>query len=782
MEIFADLRCFQDPCYAFRGVGYHSSTLLRAGRNFFPQDTKWIGLVDPSQPAIPAEYSDLVDDISDQRAPHASADKQLFIQCSPMTHDASRFSKFLCAPSVVSAALVYDFIPLDMSERYLSNAKSATDYLRNFAWLARHDLMFPISQYSANRLLDLIDVARRDVHVTGVALRPEFEAILSNSQPETDWSAKQRGDYFLFVGGADRRKNLDVVLRAHAKLPSHNKPALVVVGSYPTSFLDEALYQYKSHGGNPRNVQPRSDLTDSELAALYRDCLCMICSSEIEGFSLPPVEAICCGSAVLASRNEAHLELVPFEDATFDPHDHERLQELMNRAIHDDAWIQQLINRESGVAQRFLRDRVAYRFWGPITKQLRCLRGSAIGSAVPRRKSLAILTPFPPDRSGVADYTQKAVEEIGKLVAVDIFCENPSPQPSPGVRHFHPLSDRPYTSGDYDQVLSVVGNSHFHTRIIEAQVTHGGPCLIHDNRLAELYNWWKGPEFFQNMASKSLGRNVSFAEAQEWVSDPGKLPSMFYDELIQKAKPLIVHSRGIQRHVKAQYGIDAQYLPFCVYRHFSDELLTADAKAAARRRLGIPSDTIAIISLGIVSSVKAPKQCIEALAGVRQRGINAHLYFVGSAAGQEDYVQELGVRFGVRDAVHLCGDWVDEQLYNDYVIAADMAIQLRTHFFGGLSGALLDCIASGLITVANDDLAEAMDAPNYVLRISDRLEPQEIARSIFAAVAERDFNARLNTQRSQYLEEHSFVTYAKQFVELLGLKTPQERLGSLHAA
>ncbi len=783
MEIYADLRCFQDPGYAFRGVGYHSSTLLRAGRNYFPQVATWIGLIDPNQAKIPDEYEDLVDQISDQTFPNDNPSKKLFIQCSPMTHDGHRFRKFLLAPDVLSTALVYDFIPLDLADRYLHNSKAVQDYLLNLAWLKHYDMMFPISRYSANRLLDLVDVARRQVHVTGVALRPEFEAMLSGADIESSTPQHPLGEYFLFVGGADPRKNLDTVLRAHARLAPDCKPTLLVVGSYPDRFLDQAVAQYRSHGGNPSQLQSRSHLSDRELATLYRDCLCMICSSEIEGFSLPPVEAISCGSAVLISRNAAHLELVDFQDATFESHDDDRLAQLMNRAIHDRDWIEHLAVREKNVAERFLLERVAYRFWGPISRQLKALpSGPRFQLSCRRPQSVAILTPFPPDRSGVADYTRKAVEEIGKLVAVDIYCETASPQPTRGVRNFLPLSEHPYTSGKYDRVLSVIGNSHFHTRIIEAQVKHGGPCLIHDNRLAEIYHAWKGPHVFQQMASKSLGRDVSFAEAQEWIRDPGKLQSMFYDDLIARAEPLIVHSKGIQRHVKAQYGIDAKYLPFCVYREFPDDWLTAEAKQTARQKLGIPADVLAIISLGMVHPVKAPHSCLEALASVRKRGINAQLYFVGSATGQEDYVLEFAKRLGIQAAVHLCGDWVDEQMYIDHIIAADMAIQPRTHFFGGLSGAMLDCIASGLVTVANDDLAEAMDAPSYVLRVSDQLKADEIAQSLLSAIAHRDLTNRFSTERQKYLQEHSFSTYARQFVNMLGLTEEYVGEGSSYAA
>ncbi len=768
MEIYVDLRCFQDPGFAFRGVGYHSSTLLREGRKYFSEDDRWIGIIDSDEAEIPHAYIDLVDEVTSIAAPSVLARKNLFVQLSPMTHNAERMVRFLAQTTTLTATVVYDFIPLDLPGRYLTDRRLATEYASNLAWLGKYDLMFPISDYSASRLLDLVDIDRRHVHVTGVALRAEFEAILKGERQNAFESSIPEKPFFLFVGGADSRKNVNVVLESHAKLQSPTKPRLVIVGAYPPRFYDEMIAVYRSSGGNPSEIELRHGIGDAELAGLYRNCICSICSSEIEGFSLPVIEAIACGACVFVSNIDAHRELVSEPEALFEPHDSSRLRQLMQNALLDDEWAKGLACRQQPAAKRFLLERVAYRFWHPIVQCLKSFgekRARVIGG--PTRARIAMLSPFPPDRSGVADYTRRSIEEIGKLADVDVFCETGNPVATSGVQHFFPLSTLPQLASEYDRIVSVVGNSHFHARIIEYQVQFGGPCLVHDNRLAELYNWWKGPEAFHAMACRSLGRKVSYQECQDWLRDPGKLPSIFYDDLIPNARPLMVHSRGIQAQVKKQYGAEAIYLPFCVYRNFPDDLLSLPSKKIARQKLGIGDGVVAIITLGIVDSVKSPDTCIEAVSLARQAGINAHLYFVGSSTGRQAYIRDFAKRWKVSEAIHLCGDWVDEQTYVDFVVAADMAIQLRKHFFGGLSGAMLDCIASGLVTIANEDLAEAMDAPSSVLRISDQLLPDELTKQIMRANASFDLNDRLGEGRGKYLVEHSFSNYAQQFMDAL---------------
>lgn len=764
MEIYVDLRCFQDAGYAFRGVGYHSSTLLREGRKFFPADTRWIGIVDSSLSDIPLEYRDLVDELTSVASSENTSAADVFIQLSPMTHSAERVIRFLSRPETLSAVVIYDFIPLDLQERYLTDTRLATEYASNLGWLGKYDLMFPISEYSASRLMDLLGVDRRNVNVTGVALRQVFQAILENGIPDDEGAAAIKSPFFLFVGGADSRKNVNVILKAHATLNVVRKPRLVIVGAYPPRFHDEMLEIYRNHGGNPGDLDWKHGIADAELALLYRDCLCSICSSEIEGFSLPVIEAIASGACVFVSNIAAHRELVSVADAIFEPHDSTRLGQLMQRAVDDKEWRQSVAKSQAPAAKRFLLERVSYRFWNPIVQRLKHVAKKNLQNGRSRRARIAILSPFPPDRSGVADYTRSSLEEIGKLADVDVFCDTANPIATSGVKRFIPLSAVRHLAGEYDQIVSIVGNSHFHTKILEYQVEFGGPCLVHDNRLAEVYNWWKGPEAFHAMACRSLGRAVTYDECQGWLREPGTLPSIFFDELIPNARPLMVHSRGLQAHIKKQYAAEAVYLPFCVYRQFPDHLLSLEAKKLARKKLGISDDVLAIITLGIVDPVKSPETCIQAVSLARQSGLNAHLYFVGSSEGQLKYIDECAKRWKVEGAIHLCGDWVDDAMYTDFIVAADMAIQLRKHFFGGLSGAMLDCIASGLVTIANEDLAEALEAPENVLRISDELLADKLALQISNAKSKFDLNDRLTVMRSKYLVQHSFSEYAHQFL------------------
>ncbi|MCE9629337.1 MAG: hypothetical protein K8S94_01270 [Planctomycetia bacterium] len=383
-----------------------------------------------------------------------------------------------------------------------------------------------------------------------------------------------------------------------------------------------------------------------------------------------------------------------------------------------------------------------------------------------RRPALALASPWPPDRSGVADYTLRCVEALARHVDVDVYTEQPAAVPSASVRRTYPLSAAAWLRPDYDATIAVIGNSPFHRRIIDLHGRFGGPCIIHDGRLIDFYVWRDGIDAARAVATRELHRDVTEAELRGWLAEPDTLPTPFLSGILANAHPAIVHSQPLARQVASTPGVRVEPLPFCVYRQLADDLLAPDARRAARRSLGIPEDAVLIVSFGWVIPSKAPEVVVDAVTMLRARGVPAHLRFVGNPG---DSAERLTARAGGPEAVSFTRDWIDEDDYRRHLQAADFAIQLRTVRTGAISGGLMDCIAAGLPTVANTDLADAVDAPGYVMRVGDGLAPDEIATRLVAAIAAAAHDTRHDTARLGYARAHSFDAYATRLLDLLGL-------------
>jgi glycosyltransferase involved in cell wall biosynthesis len=781
MRLYVDLRSLQDPRYAFRGIGHVGSSVLRHVRRFLPEVGEIVGLLDESFPDLPESYRPLVDRTQYGFLPTGGRTRPaLFYQPSPMTHDPAQPAILLRHPGVFSCAVVYDFIPLE-ERRYLPTPLAQRQYLGALAWLGSYQAFGCISASTARRLLELLAPPPGSVANVGASLRTafhRFDPLTPANTPQINCSRT----WFVLVGGHDPRKNTEAAVSAAARL-AQRFPAvgLVVVGDYGPDYQAHLQQLYRSEAGpsssceetsHPRGLEFVRGIPDEELAVLYHRALATIVPSHREGFSLPVVEALACGGVALASDIPAHRELIRQPEALFCPHEVSELMHLMERILIDLPWRSHLRQVQQGVAERFTEERVAQRFWGLVRRRWRKQWGLRVSSPChPGTKPrLAWLSPYPPDRSGVADYTASTVQALARHAEVDIFTEPTdarTPRRDPWVRRFEPLSGAPYLSGEYDAVVAVIGNSHFHAAILDTHQRFGGPCLMHDNRLAEFYSWREGNVAYAQRASRSLRRPVSQAEAEGWIREPHRLPTLLFDDFVRRAHPFLVHSRALRNRVEQQYGVEAQHLPFCCYREFEDDEINEAGRRAARKRLGIPMHRPLIVTLGILSMTKGLLECLWALEQLHAWGLAADFCFVGPAGGFEKLFRPLVEQLGLEGFVHFLPDWISESTYRDYIRAADLAVQLRAYGFGQVSGALSDCISGGLPTVANEDLAASVDAPDYVLRVPDHLSPLLVAEQLLRAWEEGRHRHRCSPARAAYLAEHNFDHYARTLLRVL---------------
>ena len=756
--IAVDARCLQDPDYARRGVGRHTSNLLRhAPRD---ADRRLIGLIDPQMPTMDRDLRDLFDTVRPNSQFHEFRQAAAFVSPSPMTHDPLFVARLLDDPRLLRATVIYDFIPYEIPERYLSNPELRHAYYTCLRWLSRYDLFLPISQASAAPLRTLLGIAENRIHVAGAALDEVFETL-------PDATRRGLAKHVLVVGGGDPRKNVECAVRAHAVSRSlqQARTPLVITANYSPERMAEFRDLANALGGAPELVRTPGHVSETELVGLYRDAICVIAPSRAEGFDLPLVEAMAAGVPALASDIPAHRELVENPALRFGPDDHVRLCGIIEPLATDPEQRTGVVAAQATLWPRYRAAAVAERFWQPIEAALAARAAPSVARGA--RPRIALLSPLPPDRSGCADYTAATCAELGKLTDLHVFSTTLQPAPLPGAATVRPLTSFPNLSTGYDRVINVMGNSHFHLQIYHQMMRYGGACVAHDSRMLSFYRALLGMDRATQLASEELGRPIVEDDIHRWMTDEATLEALHYGEIVAAADPVLVHSPVTKRLMAERYGAAATLLPFCIYRPWTPEQLAQ--RTAARRRLGLRDDEVVIVTFGFVHKTKAPTECIWALDVLRGWGVNASLHFVGADTDPHS-LAETAAELGLSDKVVFVGEFVTDELYRDYLIAADLGVQLRLTYLGSLSGALLDCIAAGLPTVTNESLGEVMDAPGYVRRVPDNLSPLLIAEAFADLLDAGLARARPEADRSRYAEAHSFRVYAERMCQALELE------------
>jgi glycosyltransferase involved in cell wall biosynthesis len=192
-----------------------------------------------------------------------------------------------------------------------------------------------ISENTRNDLLERYRVPEEKVKVTYLA--SEIDGQLSYG-PEPVPSQP----YFLYVGLRYFYKNfaglLTALSKARTKCPEMR---LCVVGGAFNSEERTLLASLKLSD----NTDYYGQVSDAHLAKLYRCSIALVYPSLYEGFGLPPLEAMSCGTPVIASNRSSIPEVVGDAGVLFNPDSLKDLADILLHLFNDEAERQRLIAR-----------------------------------------------------------------------------------------------------------------------------------------------------------------------------------------------------------------------------------------------------------------------------------------------------------------------------------------------------------------------------------------------------------------------------------------------------
>ena len=229
---------------------------------------------------------------------------------------------------------------------------------QTFKWRSRKQLRITVrrSAREAAQVIALSEYARDDI-INTYGVEPEKVSVIplaapAHFRPVLDEEQLQRvrqtygieGDYILSVGAIQPRKNLSRLVAAYSRLrrarPEGNLPKLVLVGKCAWLY-DETLRSIKELEVSD-SVILTGYVPESDLPALYSGALALVYPSYFEGFGLPPLEAMQCGTAVIVGDKTSLPEVVGDAGVMVDPFDEDDIAAAIEKVINDSNLREQL--------------------------------------------------------------------------------------------------------------------------------------------------------------------------------------------------------------------------------------------------------------------------------------------------------------------------------------------------------------------------------------------------------------------------------------------------------
>ncbi|WP_339058060.1 glycosyltransferase [Candidatus Regiella endosymbiont of Tuberolachnus salignus] len=678
--------------------------------------------------------------------------------------------------TVPTAVILHDLIPLIYPRHYLINPQHEACYQRKLDHLRRADLLLAVSEASQQDAINRLGFpAEACINISSASV-PYFQ--LQNTDSQLEKNVRQRyglyQQFVMYTGGIDYRKNIEGLIRAYAKLPrllrsSHQLAIVCSIQPSNRSILEELA---KEQGLDAKELVLTGFVPEEDLLTLYNLCKTFVFPSWYEGFGLPVLEAMACGRAVIGANTSSLPEVIGKEEALFDPFNDNAIAEKLTQVLTDDSFRLELEQHGLAQAKRFSWDSTAQRAITAMeTLHIKQASQSLTYIAPISRPKLAYVSPLPPERSGISDYSAELLPELARHYVIDVIVaqhsvSDPWIQANCQIRSLEWF--RTYAN-HYDRVLYHFGNSPFHQHMFPLIEEIPGIVVLHDFFLGNLLAHMEGVSYQPNAWTQALYQSHGYTAVQQrfYQFDTTVLRYPCNLTVLDNARGVIVHAEHTQLLANKWYGRKGTADDWTVIPLLRVPALNVD-RVTARRQLELTADDFVVCSFGILGPSKLNHRLLTAwLASDLAKSNNCVLVFVGENPGG-DYGTDLITiirNSGLKKRIHITG-WVSRKTFCHYLAAADITVQLRAYSRGETSATVLDAMNYALPTIvnANGSMAELPD--DSVWKLPDEFSDAQLIEALETLWHDPFCRQRLGKQaqkiiHTQHVPRHCADKYAQ---------------------
>lgn len=371
------------------------------------------------------------------------------------------------------------------------------------------------------------------------------------------------------------------------------------------------------------------------------------------------------------------------------------------------------------------------------------------------RPLLAFVSPLPPLKSGIAEYSAQLLQPLLKYYRIILITDQIEVLDSRLTDDF-PIREPGWLLANHDlfeRIIYHFGNSPIHRYMYDLLAFVPGIVVLHDFFLLDGQGGWLSEAERREIIMRDHGMSALMDAPKLECRSPGVQHFPGNLEVLQSATDIIIHGEESCRLAEKWYGPESaktwHHIPHL--RHAAE--VSHESRRDARSKLGFAKDDIVICSFGHIGETKLNLETLRALTRSQLASDSRiRLIFVGEA--QEKYKAMLLKVASQLPAAqfHITG-WVNTTSYEDHLQAADIAVQLRSKSRGETSGSVLDCMNYGLPTIVNAHGSMRDLDVDAVFTIDDPVDERVLASALEQLVVDTNLRSRISIRSKQIIAE-----------------------------
>lgn len=585
---------------------------------------------------------------------------------------------------------VYDLIPHIMPVKEWNN-NIRQEYNRRLNYLANDDInLICISEATKNDVIKII--GNTNTYITFLAAdsklffkKREREGI--NEKP-----------YIIFTGGFDYRKNIYGAIESFKKSTElysgtvMDKASMYIVCKYSAEDKSEFYAKVKELGLEGR-IKLTGFVSDQELSELYGNSDVFFFPSLYEGFGLPILEAMLSGAFILSADNSSLPEVCGEYAILCNAKDSEDMAEKLYLAF-------QKANEET-LKEKQKRQEYALDFsWEKTATKTLDFFKCSVEHKIPREKEkLAIVTPWPNQKTGIANYIYKLVPFLSKVYEIDIFVDNQKKNDYVNNDYggLYDIEELNTLHNNYKEIIYQMGNnSEFHKKIYEYSLIYHGITEIHDYIL---HPFFYHAYFLKNKTSiyraaleTGYGEKglQHYKKVKNRIECPNEIEFPMSHTLCNSSKAVIFHNHWSKDQINSD---NAYIVPLACFdkEDFMDDIKKSLYNNLSRK-IDRKENEVIIGCFGFVNANKRPEKIIDAIIALIKKDYKVKLIFFGNSNDEKIYRMIESKK--MKDYIFITG-YLEKGEYELGLEMCDIVVNLRYPSMGESSATLCEAFKYG---------------------------------------------------------------------------------------